>query len=57
MGNFFWWHDGAFPDYLNTSIIAFGTGGQFFAQEGGGSDQFAKNAAVTMNMHVKMILA
>lgn len=36
---------GRSPDYLNTSIMAFGTASQFFAQEGGGSDQFAKNAA------------
>lgn len=35
---------GRSPDYLNTSIMAFGTASKFFAQEGGGSKQFAKNA-------------
>lgn len=35
---------GRSPDYLNTSIMAFGTASEFFAQKGGGSDEFAKNA-------------
>ena len=35
---------GRSPDYLNTSVMAFGTASEFFAQEGGGSEQFAKNA-------------
>lgn len=35
---------GRSPDYLNTSIMAFGTASSFFAQSGGGDPRFAKNA-------------